>query len=150
MKKNIVTRIRRIVKWTAPHAKLMARRLARVTQRSPIMDTLLARATAPFISTYRMLLSPYKGFRCAHAIVTDEPSCSDVALNAFRTTTFASAVVIVDEQLVKCRHSYLTSYSNLIDEAINHLPSLSGSADYAMNVGAFDCCDPDSTPPPHP
>ena len=140
MKKSKVDCIRVVIKWIKPHARLMARGLAFVTQHSLVADTLLARATVPFISAYRVLLSPHKGFLCAHGAVTGGPSCSDIALQTFKTTTFASAVVIVDKQFAKCRHAYLACHSSPFVGANNHLPSLSRLPDVNGIGFEIDCC----------
>ena len=54
---------------------------------------------------YRILLSPNKGYRCAHGVLHGQ-SCSDVALDAFRTQPVHTAIATCSGQFEACRESY--------------------------------------------
>jgi putative component of membrane protein insertase Oxa1/YidC/SpoIIIJ protein YidD len=71
-----------------------------------VSGSIARKAALAAVITYRRLLSPLKGFRCAHAALHGVgSSCSDVALHAFATLPLGAAVAAVSEQLGKCRHA---------------------------------------------
>lgn len=70
-------------------------------------DRLAARAAVICIKAYRRWISPRKGFRCAHAAMTNGESCSDVGLRVFSSRRpVLECVREVTQQRARCRESF--------------------------------------------
>jgi putative component of membrane protein insertase Oxa1/YidC/SpoIIIJ protein YidD len=97
---------------------------------------------------YQRHLSPVKGFRCAHAVATGGPSCSDVALEAFRHYRFSEALQLAEGQFASCRTAYMDGLPDAVDAALRALPDLPGASGLVCG-GDSDCCQcfPDKVGP---
>lgn len=87
------------------------RGIAKVTSYIPFIDRAFGRLGYGLVILYRRFLSPWKGFRCAHAVVTSGPSCSDVGLGLFRSQSLSAAVSGMDSQFRQCRQSHALAMS---------------------------------------
>ena len=67
---------------------------------------MLARAALGGIWIYQRYISPYKGFRCAHAVLHDGPGCSGYAKEALRARGFLAAIPLVRARFRDCRAAY--------------------------------------------
>jgi len=85
---------------------------------------------------YRRYVSSRKGFRCAVAALTQEPSCSDIALEAFRGKTFSQALPDIRLQFARCRKTYAEYSRDLLNSANAHLATFAALG----TVGAISCC----------
>ena len=117
----------------------VARVTARVVRRFKPIDRWASRGTALGISFYQRSLSPVKGFRCAHAVATGGPSCSDVALDAFRHYRFSEALSLAEGQFASCRTAYLDGLPDAVDAALRGLPNVPGTSGLVCG-GDSDCC----------
>jgi putative component of membrane protein insertase Oxa1/YidC/SpoIIIJ protein YidD len=95
---------------------------------------------------YRRWISPYKGFCCAYAALTKEPSCSAVGLQAFRENTFSQAIPIIWAQLSRCRAAYI-NYKNALKSDPKALVAKFGAAATLVAIG---CCAQANNPKPPP
>jgi putative component of membrane protein insertase Oxa1/YidC/SpoIIIJ protein YidD len=84
---------------------------------------------------YRLVISPRKGFKCAHGALTSEPSCSAVALEAFRTETFTAAVQIIHKQLTRCRRTFTDYKKSMRSHAAFNKTTVT-----LVGIGALSCC----------
>ncbi|MDC8016213.1 membrane protein insertion efficiency factor YidD [Tahibacter soli] len=109
-----------------------------------MLDRWLSLPARGAMHVYRSVVSPAKGFRCAHAVVTGGPSCSDVALQAFRERPFAAAIGEIDAQFARCQASLVRFDSDLIGQAIASLPTFAAEAQCCDQDGdgVINCCDP--------
>jgi hypothetical protein len=86
-----------------------------------LIDRPAARLVVLFIVAYRRWISPRKGYRCAHAVMTQGESCSDVGLRAFNSAaTIPEAARMLQEQRRRCRDSYV-QYRGLKGDAVRLL-----------------------------
>lgn len=60
------------------------------------------------IGVYRRYLSPWKGFRCAHAALHGRASCSDFGLRVYERHAFATATALMRRRFAACRQAYLS------------------------------------------
>lgn len=60
------------------------------------------------IRAYRLWISPYKGFRCAHHVLHAQGSCSTFGLQAFRQHAFRPACLALRQRFEECREAYAT------------------------------------------
>ena len=65
-----------------------------------------------FVKAYQHLISPYKGFLCAHGAFTAEPSCSQVAASTFLANSFSQSLPIIHTQFRRCRTTYTFAKRN--------------------------------------
>jgi putative component of membrane protein insertase Oxa1/YidC/SpoIIIJ protein YidD len=100
------------------------------------IDRTLALTAYLGVASYRRWLSPWKGFACAHGVLTREPSCSEVAARALLTTTFSKSIPVITNQFECCRRSYGAYRNDLIGAANNHLLQFGSLA----GVSALGCC----------
>lgn len=127
-----------------------ARFIGRYTRNFPAADSWLARPSAVLVNAYRTFLSPYKGYNCAHA-GAGRLSCSDVAETAFTDLPFSAAIKQIEVQFDRCRSAFISLQSDLIDQALNHLPRLGDHVNVsflACNGNAGCCGGPPPAPPP--
>ncbi|WP_020474001.1 membrane protein insertion efficiency factor YidD [Zavarzinella formosa] len=107
------------------------------------------------VIAYRRWISPHKGFTCAYGTLTHEPSCSTVALQAFRTQIFSQAMPAVRRQLTKCRETYNHFVSEQLNAANNQsFPHASSTNETALGCGPCEANPPlkkdDGKPPSEP
>ena len=69
---------------------------------------MLARAALGGIWIYQRYISPYKGFRCAHAVLHGGSGCSGFAKDALRAQGFLAAIPLVRQRFRDCRLAYDT------------------------------------------
>lgn len=100
------------------------------------VDRALALLAYSGVASYRRWLSPRKGFACAHGLLTNSPSCSEVAARALMTTTLSQAIPVINEQFMCCRRTYNAYRSDLISVANNRLSQFGSFA----TVTAVGCC----------
>ncbi len=58
------------------------------------------------ISLYQRLLSPYKGYRCAHAVLHQGPSCSAAVKDIVREHGVLGALPRARQRFAQCRMAY--------------------------------------------
>lgn len=54
------------------------------------------------IRFYQRFMSPYKGFRCAYAAYTSDPSCSALGYRAIRRFGVWDGLAVLDRRLARC------------------------------------------------
>lgn len=111
------------------------------------LDRLLAILAFVAVLAYRRWISPRKGFKCAVGALTEEPSCSEVGLEAFRRRTLSAALPVIWAQFAKCRKSYGEYKSDLLMHANDNLSRYSA---FASTGVVLDCCGGGQPPPPPP
>ncbi len=148
---NFVVRV--LLRTLRQPLRTAARATSRFSHKLAIVDRGLSRLSAVMVAAYRAFLSPHKGYRCAHAVIGGA-SCSEVALAAFSRQPFSEAIPGIEEQFGLCQRAYVALYSDLFDQAWQHLPSFDSSFDLmrSMLQGDAECCAPDnpSDRPPAP
>ncbi len=60
------------------------------------------------ISVYQKLISPYKGFSCAHRVYHKGESCSEYIKDAIDTHGLKCAIPKIKDRLKNCRMAYLS------------------------------------------
>ena len=99
------------------------------------------------IAIYKRLISPFKGYRCAHAVAGHGGSCSSVIEQSLRQSGFAASMSLAPVQAGRCQDAARMIHLSLIDQAIHHLPHI---ADVGDNLMRADCCGGGGSPPPPP
>lgn len=93
------------------------------------------------IGVYRRYLSPWKGFRCAHAALHGRGSCSDFGLRVYERHPFATATALMRRRFAACRRAYLTlvAGSRSEDEEKERRRTWQDAADWTCT--GIDVCD---------
>ena len=132
----------RFLRFVAGPSGATARWIADVSTRHALFGRWVARGTAWGILGYRKILSPIKGYRCAHAALTGGPSCSDVALVAFQNGSFSEALRITELQFADCRRLYMDGLPDAVEHALRMLPDLSDGSGLGVQIcgDGTGCC----------
>jgi uncharacterized protein len=64
------------------------------------------------IQAYRRILSPHKGFRCAHHAIYRKGSCSDFGLRVFKVHQFVVGVLLMARRFAECRAAMVSQSPN--------------------------------------
>lgn len=59
-----------------------------------------------FIALYQRFISPYKGFRCAHAAYYSGPSCSSAVKTIIAENGLRRGKPLIQARFAQCRHAY--------------------------------------------
>lgn len=112
------------------------RTVAKMAALIPFVDWFLGRLGWLSILLYRRFVSPYKGFRCAHAAVTSGPSCSDVGFAEFSSQPMSLAVSALDAQFHRCKQSHTMAMNGDFSDLLNM-----GTELPPMLANDIVCCD---------
>lgn len=101
-------------------------------------------ACLPCVLAYRAILSPLKGFRCAHGVCYGRgQSCSEVAVTALREMPIGEAFLALRAQLKACRNASITlSAEQLTPEMVEVVWRLADH--HGLRIAA---CVPEMEPP---
>lgn len=103
------------------------------------------------IETYQAWISPYKGFRCAHAVANGGHGCSGFGKRAFGRYPFQMAIRLLNIRLEECRMAATKlnderkrkqkngTYNECTDPTCAYLACDPTPADCGAAHGAHDC-----------
>jgi uncharacterized protein len=72
------------------------------------MKTIFARTAIATIRFYQTFISPYKGFRCAHAHLHQQDSCSTAVIKIIRINGVIKAWPFIRKRFDECRLAFET------------------------------------------
>lgn len=135
--------MRRVFKGAARCTMAFARFLSSISKKSEVLDRAMAMGTTLGILGYRRFLSPIKGYRCAYARTTGGPSCSDVALDAFRSSGFSEGLKSTERQFYRCHAVAFGELPDAVDQAIRNFPNIANGGYFSMEASGSCCpCPP--------
>ncbi|WP_455203703.1 membrane protein insertion efficiency factor YidD [Kaarinaea lacus] len=77
---------------------------------------ILRRLCLIFIALYQRFISPYKGFRCAHAAYYSGPSCSSAIKTIIAEYGLLQSKPQIQARFAQCRHAYTLILAEQNDE----------------------------------